>query len=106
MAEIDRHHDPTSLMLRALSERECARFKHRNLQQPGRGRAVHAVEFRAWIAGLHLPAPACHQPTATLALTGEAQAVRAKVTCTRCQNLDPGAADTLVPLDGGLPLQF
>lgn len=85
---------------------ECARFRHRNFQLHRSNRRVHAVEFRPWIAGLRLPMPACHQPTNMMVLAGEARAVRERVTCTRCKNLESGQVDTLVPLDGGLPLRF
>lgn len=100
MSAIERHTDPTSLVLRGLSQRECARFRNRNLRQPGRGRVVHAVELRDWIAGLQLPAPACHQPVASLALSGEAHAVTDEVTCGKCRARVQRMAP-LVALDGG-----
>lgn len=105
MSGIERRHDPTSVLLWGLSEREGARFRNRNLRQPGRGRRVHRVALRAWIGGLSLPVPACHQPVAALALAGDSEAVTAPVDCARCLagNLNPYTP--LVSLDGGqLPL--
>ena len=87
---IEQRTDPTSLILRALSDRECARFRDRNLRQRGRNRVVHAVAYREWIGGLHLPAPACHQPVASFALSGEAYAVAEKVTCAKCRTATGG----------------
>ncbi len=101
MSAIERRTDPTSLLLRALSERECARFRNRNLRQPGPRRAVHAVELREWIADLQLPAPACHQPVASFALSGEAHAVADEVTCAKCRTLAGQRMAPLVALDGG-----
>lgn len=95
------HTDPTSVMLHALSERECARFRNRNLRQPGRGRVVHAVELRNWIADLRLPFPACHQPVATFALTGDAHAVTDEVTCSKCRTQSDRRRSPLIALDGG-----
>ncbi len=101
MSAIERHTDPTSLVLRGLSERECARFRNRNLRQPGRKRVVHLVELRDWIAGLQLPAPACHQPVASFALSGEAYAVLDEVTCGKCRALGRHRTAPLIALDGG-----
>lgn len=101
MSAIERHSDPTSLVLRGLSQRECRRFRNRNLRQPGRRRVVHAVELRDWIAGLQLPAPACHQPVAALALSGEASAVADDVTCGKCRTLAHQRMTPLIGLDGG-----
>ena len=55
---IERRQDPTSLLLKRMSEQECARFRNRNLRQPGTDRRVHEVELRDWVGGLKLPAPA------------------------------------------------
>lgn len=105
VSAIEDRNDPTSVLLRTLSEQECARFRNRNLRQPGRDRRVHAVELRPWIGGLKLPAPACHQPVATLALAGESLAVTAPVDCARCLADNPDPFAPLVALDGGqLPL--
>lgn len=84
-----------------MSERECARFRNRNLRQPGRGRRVHAVELRDWIGGLQLPAPACHQPVATLALAGDSEAVTAPVDCARCLAGTPEPFPPLRVVEGG-----
>lgn len=105
VSAIERLTDPTSLALRGLSERECARFRNRNLRQPGRGRRVHRVELRDWLGGLKLPVPACHQPLATLALAGDSAAVTSPVDCARCLAGNPDPFTPLVALDGGqLPL--
>lgn len=90
-----------ALLLRALSERECARFRNRNFRQPGRQRRVHVVEFREWIGGLKLPMPACHQPIDSLALVGRSEAVRAPVDCVRCLAYDEGHPTLLTVVDGG-----
>jgi len=106
MTGVQGRRDPTSLALLAISRRECDRFRHRNLRQPGRKRRVHAVELRPWIGGLLLPGPACHQPFDALALSGESEAVRAAVDCARCLS-GPDLYVPPVPLDGGqLPLEF
>ncbi|MEV5535230.1 hypothetical protein SAMN05216215_104266 [Saccharopolyspora shandongensis] len=101
MTAIERRRDPTSLLLKGLSERECARFRNRNLRQPGHGRRVHAVELRDWIGGLKLPVPACHQPLATLALAGDSEAVTAAVDCARCLAGNPDPFTPLTVIDGG-----
>jgi hypothetical protein len=101
VSAIERRHDPTSLVLRALSERECARFRNRNLRQPGRRRRVHAVELRDWIGGLKMPVPACHQPIDPTTLAGRSEAVTAPVDCERCLASDENPFTPLVALDGG-----
>ncbi|MCI2421553.1 hypothetical protein MOQ72_29370 [Saccharopolyspora sp. K220] len=101
MTAIERRTDATSLALRAMSERECARFRNRNLRQPGPNRRVHAVELRDWIGGLKLPVPACHQPLATLALAGDSEAVTAPVDCARCLAGNPDPFTPLFAIDGG-----
>ncbi|MCA1195194.1 hypothetical protein [Saccharopolyspora sp. 6V] len=101
MSAIERRTDPTSLALRGLSEHECARFRNRNLRQPGRGRRVHRVELRDWYGGLKFPAPACHQPLDSRALAGDSTAVTDPVDCARCLAGNPDPFTPLVALDGG-----
>ncbi|KHF42166.1 hypothetical protein [Saccharomonospora viridis] len=107
MTNIEHRRDPTSLALRAISERECARFRNRNLRQPGKGRRVHAVELREWIGGLKMPTPACHQPVDPVSLAGGSEAVTQRVDCERCLARDPNPFTPLTVIDGGqLTLDF
>ncbi|RRO14710.1 hypothetical protein EIL87_18355 [Saccharopolyspora rhizosphaerae] len=101
MTAIERRSDPTSLLLKHMSERECARFRNRNLRQPGARRRVHAVELRNWIGGLKLPSPACHQPLDALALAGRSEAVTALVDCAKCLSRNPDPFAPLTVVDGG-----
>lgn len=97
--------DRTSLALQALAENECARFRNRNLRQPGARRRVHAVEHRNWIGGLVMPVPACHQPLDPVSLAGHSQAVTLAVDCERCLTRDEHPFPPLVAIDGDqLPL--
>ncbi|MCX2732386.1 hypothetical protein OOZ19_19275 [Saccharopolyspora sp. NFXS83] len=101
MSAIEHGTDPTSVALRGLSERECARFRNRNLRQPGRRRRVHRVELQDWVGGLKLPGPACHQPLDTPAVAGDSEAVTAPVDCARCLAGGQDPFTPLVALDGG-----
>lgn len=106
MSAIERQ-DPTSRALTAIAERECARFRNRNLRQPGRDRRVHAVQLRYWLGGLHLPGPACHQPLDSQAVAGDREAVTLPVDCARCLTREEHSFPPLVALDGGqLPLDL
>lgn len=107
MANIEQHRDPTSLTPKAISESECARFRNRNLRQPGRGRRVHAVELREWTAGLKIPIPACHQSVDPVKLVRDSRAVRQPVDCKRCLARGPNPRTPLTVIDGGqLTLDF
>lgn len=101
MSAIEGRQDPTSVLLKRMSERECARFRNRNLRQPGTGRRVHEVELRDWVGGLKLPAPACHQPLDAFALAGNSEPVTAPVDCARCLSRNPDPFTPLTAVDGG-----
>lgn len=98
---IERRQDPTSLLLKRMSERECARFRNRNLRQPGTDRRVHEVELRDWIGGLKLPAPACHQPLDGSGLAGRHEPVTSPVDCAKCLSRNPDPFTPLTVVDGG-----
>lgn len=85
--------------LQALSDRECARFRNRNLRQPERRRRVHAVEYRDWL-GVPMPTPACNQALNPLALAGITKAVTEPVNCERCLAIRGTAVTPLAAIDG------
>lgn len=89
------------MLLKHMSERECARFRNRNLRQPGAQRRVHEVELRDWVGGLKLPGPACHQPLDAFALAGSSEAVTAPVDCAKCLSRNPDPFTPLTVVDGG-----
>lgn len=89
------------MLLKRMSERECARFRNRNLRQRGAHRRVHEVELRDWVGGLKLPAPACHQPLDGFALAGKSEAVAEPVDCTKCLSRNPDPFAPLTVIDGG-----
>lgn len=84
-----------------MSEQECARFRNRNLRQPGNKRRVHEVELRDWVGGLKLPSPACHQPLDGFVLAGKSEAVTEPVDCAKCLARNPDPFTPLTVIDGG-----
>jgi hypothetical protein len=53
----------------------------------GSSSTVHGVNWREWINGLRLPAPACGQGWAGLGAAGELRPTTHAITCLRCRRI-------------------
>jgi hypothetical protein len=69
-------------MLSAVAMRAAAQFKGRNIVIR-RSRVVHAAATSKWMAGIELPAPACHVGVAGWAIE-DLHPTTEPVSCRRC----------------------
>uniref|UniRef100_UPI003F495FB5 hypothetical protein n=1 Tax=Actinokineospora sp. CA-119265 TaxID=3239890 RepID=UPI003F495FB5 len=92
--------DPLTGLLSVVATQAAAKFEHQNLSIR-RSRVVHAVAPSRWMAGIELPAPACHVGVAGWAIE-DLWPTRDPVTCLRCLRADPhGRSAAVVPRQGG-----
>ena len=93
-------------MLQAVAARAAAQFADRNVTVR-RSRIVHAVAMSPWMAGVDLPAPACHVGVAGWAIE-DLHPTLEPVTCRRClRSAGSRSAPALTLIHGGqmsLPL--
>lgn len=96
--------DPLTGLLSAVAMQAAARFRDHNLSIR-RSRVVHAVAMSRWMAGVELPAPACHVGVAGWAIE-DLRPTKAAVTCLRCLRAAPEgrAAAAVKPLGNQLAL--
>ncbi|HEV7979559.1 hypothetical protein [Amycolatopsis sp.] len=80
--------DPLTSMLSAVARRAENQFRGRNLTIR-RSTVVHAVAPSRWMAGVDLPAPACHVGVSGWAVE-DLHPTSQPVTCRRCLR-SPGA---------------
>ncbi|MCG8920284.1 hypothetical protein L6E12_31395 [Actinokineospora sp. PR83] len=96
--------DPLTGLLSAVAMQAMARFRDHNLSIR-RSKVVHAVAMSRWMAGVQLPAPACHVGVAGWAIE-DLRPTRDTVTCLRCLRAAPAGrvAEAARPLGGQLAL--
>jgi hypothetical protein len=94
--------DPLTSMLSAVARRAENQFRGRNLTIR-RSAVVHAVAPSRWMAGVELPAPACHVGVSGWAVE-DLHPTSQPVTCRRCLR-SPGARSA-VTRDSGQQLEL
>jgi hypothetical protein len=101
-ARSDQPMDPLTSMLSAVARRAESQFRGRNLTIR-RSTVVHAVAPSRWMAGVDLPAPACHVGVSGWAVE-DLHPTSEPVTCRRC--LRSPSARSVVTRDAGRQLEL
>lgn len=96
--------DPLTGLLTVVAGQAAARFEAANVLVR-RSRVVHAVSMSPWMAGVRLPAPACHVGVSGWAIE-DLHPTQESVSCLRCLRAAPQTRTTTVASSSGQQLQL